>query len=304
MPEKGFKQSVSDYQIELKHWVTDSVYILIGIAAATFGLKGFLLPSNFIDGGVTGISLILNAVTRVPLGVLIFIINLPFIVLGYYAITKRFAIKSIIAIGLLSLFVHLVHIPVVADDAILVAAFGGFFLGLGIGMAIRGGAIIDGTEVLAIYISRRTPLTVGNVILIFNLIIFLTAATVFSIEIALYAILTYFAASRTIDFVIDGVEEYMAVTIVSHKSEEVRKAIIYKMKKGCTLYKGKSGYTMSDDGKELKDVMIVFTVMTRLEYAHLKTEIEKVDDKAFLVLTTAKDTVGGITKKKPLHKIK
>ena len=276
----------------------------MGIAAAAFGLKGFLLPSNFIDGGVTGISLIVNAVSEIPLGLLIFIINLPFLILGYFAITRRFAVKSIVAIAVLALMIHVLNFPAITDDKILVATFGGFFLGLGIGMAIRGGAIIDGTEVLAIYLSRKTPLTVGNVILLFNLIIFMSAAYILSVETALYAILTYFAASKTVDFVIDGVEEYMAVTIMSHKYEDVRKAIVYTMGKGCTLFTGKSGYTVTNNGKELKDIMIVYTVITRLEYARLKTEIDKVDKKAFMVLTTVKDTVGGLTKKKPLHNIK
>lgn len=302
--EGDFRKQVSDLEIEITHWVTDSLYILIGIASAAFGLKGFLLPSNFIDGGVTGISLIVSAVSSIPLGVLIFAINLPFIVLGYFAITRRFAIKSIVAIAVLSLTIHIFHFEAITNDKILVAAFGGFFLGLGIGMAIRGGAIIDGTEVLAIYLSRRTPLTVGNIILIFNLIIFLTAAYVLSAEVALYAILTYFAASRTVDFVIDGLEEYMAVTIISHRHEEVRKAIVNTMKKGCTLFKGQSGYTLSPNGESLQDITIVYTVVTRLEFARLKTEIEKVDKKAFVVLSTVKDTVGGITKQKPLQKIK
>ncbi|MBL7473458.1 YitT family protein [Robertkochia sediminum] len=302
--EKNFKKQVSDLEIELRHWVTDTFYIFIGIASATFGLKGFLLPSNFIDGGVTGISLIVSAISGIPLGILIFAINLPFLILAYFAITRRFAIKSIIAIAVLSLAIHLFHFEAITNDRILVAAFGGFFLGLGIGMAIRGGAIIDGTEVLAIYLSRKTPLTVGNIILIFNLLIFLTAAYVLTAEIALYAILTYFAASRTVDFVIDGLEEYMAVTIISHKYEEVRKTIVGKMRKGCTLFKGQSGYTTTADGKTLRDITIVYTVITRLEFARLKTEIEKVDSNAFMVLSTVKDTIGGLTKKKPIHKIK
>ncbi|WP_224490373.1 YitT family protein [Robertkochia flava] len=303
-PEKTFRKQVEDLEVEVKHWITDSIYILIGIVSATFGLKGFLLPSNFIDGGVTGISLIISAVSAIPLGILIFGINLPFLILGYFVISKRFAVKSIVAITLLSTLVHLITIPAVTDDKILVAAFGGFFLGLGIGLAIRGGAIIDGTEVLAIYTSRKTPLTVGNVILIFNLIIFITAAYIISVEIALYAILTYFAASQTVDFVIDGVEEYMAVTIISLKYEEVRRVIVETMGKGCTLFRGQSGYSPYLSGSANRDIMIVYTVITRLEYARIKREIEKVDSKAFVVLTTVKDTVGGLTRKKPLHNIK
>ena len=302
--EFNFKKEVSDLEVEITHWITDSIKILIGIASAAFGLKGFLLPSNFIDGGVTGISLIVSVLTEIPLGILIFGINLPFLILAYFAITKRFAMKSIMAIALLAFVIHIFEFQAVTDDKILVAAFGGFFLGLGIGLAIRGGAIIDGTEVLAIYLSRKTPLTVGNIILLFNLVIFLFAAYVLSVEIALYAILTYFSASRTVDFVIDGLEEYMAVTIISHQHEEIRKVIVYTMGKGCTLYKGQSGYSLAADGINLQDIMIVQTVITRLELARLKTEIDKVDKKAFVILSTVKDTVGGNMKKKPLHNIK
>ncbi|TRZ45341.1 YitT family protein [Robertkochia solimangrovi] len=300
--QRSLRKQVDDRFIEVSHELTDFLYIFIGVTAASFGLKGFLLPSNFIDGGVTGISLIVSALSNASLSLLIFLFNLPFIGLAYFAISKRFAIKSILGILLLSLAVHFIPFPPITEDKILIAAFGGLFLGLGIGMAIRGGAIIDGTEVLAIYISRKSVLSVGSVILIFNLFIFLSAAYFLSTETALYAILTYFSASKTVDFVIDGVEEFMGITIISEKSDEIRKVIIEKMGRGCTIFKGQNGY--APNGMPLRDTNIVYTVITRLEYSNFKTEIDKVDRNAFMVTTTVKDTEGGMIKKKPINKIK
>ncbi|MEL4308261.1 YitT family protein [Joostella sp. CR20] len=300
--EQSFKKQVNDLQVEISHEIQDIIYLLIGVLSASFGLKGFLLPSSFIDGGVTGISLIVQELTEIPLSFLIFLLNMPFVILAYVAISKRFAINSAIGIFLLAIAVHFIPFPTITDDKILIAAFGGFFLGLGIGMAIRGGAIIDGTEVLAIYISRKSSLTVGNVIMIFNVFIFMTAAYIFSTEIALYAILTYFSASKTVDFVIDGIEEFIGVTIISDKCDEIRKTIIHKMGRGCTIYNGKRGF--SPDNSPLKGIDIVYTVITRLEMSTLKTEIDKIDKGAFIIMNSVKDTKGGMIKKKPLTKIK
>lgn len=260
------------------------------------------MPSAFIDGGVMGISLMVNELFGIPLSLLIVGFNLPFLALAYISIGRRFAIKSVVCIVLLALAVFLLPFPQVTDDKILVAAFGGLFLGLGIGLAIRGGAIIDGTEVLAIFISKKTSLTVGNVILIFNVIIFLNAAYFLSTEIALYAILTYFSASKTVDFIIDGIEEFMGITIISEKSEEIRLAIIEKMGRGCTIFKAENGF--SKNGEERKPVDVVYTVITRLEMSKLKTEIDKVDRDAFIIMASVKDAKGGMIKKKPIKKIK
>ena len=284
------------------HGISDFFYLILGITSASFGLKGFLMPSAFIDGGVMGISLMVNELFGIPLSLLIVGFNLPFLALAYISIGRRFAIKSVVCIVLLALAVFLLPFPQVTDDKILVAAFGGLFLGLGIGLAIRGGAIIDGTEVLAIFISKKTSLTVGNVILIFNVIIFLNAAYFLSTEIALYAILTYFSASKTVDFIIDGIEEFMGITIISEKSEEIRLAIIEKMGRGCTIFKAENGF--SKNGEERKPVDVVYTVITRLEMSKLKTEIDKVDRDAFIIMASVKDAKGGMIKKKPIKKIK
>ncbi len=291
-----------DIEVEIEHEVYDFLSIIAGVLSASFGLESFLIPNGFIDGGITGISLIMNELTNIPLSVLIAGLNLPFLILGYASIGKRFAIKSIIGIILLAIAVEFIPYPMLTEDPILVAAFGGFFLGLGIGLAIRGGAIIDCTEVLAIYISRKTTLTVGNIILIFNLLIFLVAAYLLSVEIALYAILTYFAASKTVDFVIDGIEEYIGVTIISEHSEAIRVAITEGLGRGCTIYSGKRGFSPS--GRPLPDTNIIYTVITRLELSSFNTAIDKIDKNAFVIMASVKDARGGMIKKKPIKKIK
>jgi uncharacterized membrane-anchored protein YitT (DUF2179 family) len=286
-------------QVELQHVVRDSFMIVLGVLSASFGLKCFLLPNSFLDGGVTGISLIATELTGISLSILIVVINIPFMILAFSTISRQFAIRSIIAIVLLAISIHLLPFTSITDDKLLIAIFGGFFLGLGIGLAIRGGSVIDGTEVLAVFISRRTSLTIGDIILIFNIIIFSFAAYVFSVEIALYAILTYLAAAKTVDFVVSGIEEYVGVTIISEKSEEIRIAIIEKMGRGCTLYTGKKGFAKK--GEPLKETDIVYTLLTRLELSKLHTELDKIDQDAFVVMHSIKDAKGGMIKKRPLE---
>lgn len=293
-----FKSEIKNLRIEFLHIFRDSLFILLGIMAAAFGLKGFLLPNSFIDGGVTGISLIVSELSGVAFSVLLVLINIPFLILAFSNINRLFALKSIGAIILLALAVYFIPFPLVTQDKLLISLFGGFFLGLGIGLAIRGGSVIDGTEVLAVFISRKTSLSIGDVILLFNIIIFGFAAYVFSVEIALYAIITYFAASKTVDFVVSGIEEYVGVTIISEKSEEIRLAIIEKMGRGCTLYMGKKGFAKK--GEELKDTMIVYTLLTRLELTKLQTELDKIDKDAFIVMHSIKDARGGMIKKRPM----
>lgn len=222
--------------------IKDILFITLGVAAAAFGLKGFLLPNQFLDGGVMGISLLVNVVTSIDLSVLVILINLPFVVIAYTQISKMFAFKTLAAIGLLAMVLAVVEFPTITEDKLLISVFGGFFLGVGIGLSIRGGSVIDGTEVLAIYSSRKTTLTVGDIILILNIFIFTLAAYILNIETALYAILTYLVASKTVDFVVHGIEEYTSVMIVSQKSDEIKEAIITRLGRGVTILKGKSGY--------------------------------------------------------------
>lgn len=292
------KQSNEDSRISLKLLVKDIAFIFLGIVSAGFGLKGFLLPNSFIDGGAMGISLLVSEVSGWSLSILIVLINLPFLILGFSQVGRSFTIKSILAIITLAFVVHLVPYPIITSDKLLIAVFGGFFLGSGIGLAIRGGSVIDGTEVLAIYLSKKTGLTIGDIILILNIVIFLVGGYILSIEIALYAILTFMAASRTIDFIIVGIEEYTGVTIISDFSEEIRIMITEKLGRGVTVYAGKGGY--GKRGKHLKPVDIVYTVTTRLEIARLKNEIAKLDENAFIIMNSITDTKGGMIKKRPL----
>lgn len=288
----------SVFKINVTPLIKDVIYIIIGIFSAGFGLKGFLLPNLFIDGGVMGISLLISETTGISLSILIIFVNLPFLILGLSQIGKQFAIKSIIAIIGLALIVHFVSYPLITSDKLLIAVFGGFFLGGGIGMAIRGGAVIDGTEVLAIYLSKKTGLTIGDIVLIFNILIFLFASYILSIEIALYAMLTYLTASKAIDFIIEGIEEYTGVTIISDDSEKIRYMITEKLNRGVTIYLGKSGFRKT--GSDFMEFDIVFTVITRLEIAKLQTEIDKIDPNAFIIMNSIKDTKGGMIKKRSL----
>ncbi len=290
---KGF------YELKVTFFRTirDIFLIILAIFSAAFGLKSFLLPSNFIDGGATGISLLISEVAGIPLYYLLILINLPFVFLGYKIIGTQFAIKTALAITGLAICVATVHFEPVTKDKLLVAIFGGFFLGAGIGLSVRGGAVIDGTEVLAIFLSKKLGTTIGDIIVFINIIVFSTAAYFLSVETALYSMITYLAASRTLDFIIEGIEEYTSVTIISSHSEEIREMIINKMGRGVTIYKGKKGF-----GKrgETKDVEIVFTVITRLELNKLNTELKRIDPFAFIVMSSVKDTKGGMIKKRPL----
>src|SRR5688572_26965768 len=273
-----------------------AVLIIIGIFSAAFGLKSFLLPNNFIDGGATGISLLLSRILQVPLSPIIILVNIPFILLGYKQIGNVFTIRTILGIIGLAICIAVVDYPPVTNDKLLVAVFGGFFLGAGIGFAIRGGGVLDGTEVLAIYISRKTGSTIGDVILVINIMIFSTAVYFLGLETALYSMLTYLSASKTVDFLIEGIEEYLGVTIISRKNEEIRQMIINIIGRGVTVYKGTGGY--GKKGVLNQDTEIVFTVVTRLEIARLRSEIEKIDDDAFVVMHSIKDTKGGMIKKR------
>jgi uncharacterized membrane-anchored protein YitT (DUF2179 family) len=284
-------------QVAIRRTVKDVILMVAGVFSAAFGLKGFLLPNKFIDGGATGISLLTALLTDIPIAVLIVLVNAPFIVLGYITLGRSFAVKTALAILGLAIVLSVVQFPVVTADKLLVAVFGGFFLGAGIGLAVRGGSVIDGTEVLAIYLSKKLGTTIGDIILAINIVIFSTVAYVLSIETALYSMITYLAASKTLDFIVEGIEEYMGVTIISSHSEEIRQMIINTLGRGVTVYTGKGGY-----GKrgEQRDLEILYTVITRLEMSRLNLEIEKIEPNAFVVVTSVRDTRGGIIKKRRL----
>jgi len=292
----GRGKHVFKLRVAAKHLLKDILLITLGIFSAGFGLEGFLLPSKFIDGGATGISLLVSEISSISLSVLLILVNLPFIFLGYRVISKQFAIKAALAITGLAIILATVHFPTVTHEKLLVAVFGGFFLGAGIGLTVRGGAVLDGTEILAIAISRRANSTIGDIIIIINIIVFSAAAYFLSIESALFSMITYLAASKTLDFVIEGIEEYTGITIISGHSDEIHKMIVNDLGWGVTIYKGKRGF-----GKRghIQEMDIIYTIITRLEINKLNAEIAKIDPNAFIVTHSIKDTKGGMLKKRP-----
>lgn len=283
---------------DLFNQLLDIAQIIAGIFSAAFGSKAFLLPNEFIDGGATGLSLLSAAISGAPFHILIIAINIPFVIMGLKTLGKTFALKTTIAVLGLSVILAWVEFPVVTHDKLLVAAFGGFFLGAGIGLAVRGGCVIDGIEILAIYLSKKTSLTIRDVILFINMVIFASAAYFLGTERAMYSMITYLAASKTLDFIIEGIEEYVGVTIVSSKGEQIQTMISNKMGRGVTIYNGKKGY-----GKrgETNEIDILYTVITRLEINKLKRELDKIEPNAFVVMHSVKETKGGIIKQRPLQ---
>jgi uncharacterized membrane-anchored protein YitT (DUF2179 family) len=290
---KGWRE----FKITVIRHLQDFALITVGIFSAAFGFKGFLLTNHFIDGGATGISLLISALSSIPLYILIICVNIPFIILAFNTVSKPFAIKTILAISGLALVLATVTFPDVTRDNLLVAVFGGFFLGAGIGLSVRGGAVIDGTEVLAIFLSRKLGTTIGDIIIIINVIIFGAAAYLLSVEIALYSMITYLAASKTLDFIVEGIEEYTGVTIISSHSKEIKHMIIETLGRGVTVYNGKSGFGKTG---ETRDIEIIYTVVTRLELNRLNSEIQKIDSNSFVVMSSVKDTKGGMIKKRRL----
>ena len=259
------------------------------------GIKGFLLPSHFIDGGVTGISMLGSAVTSTSVSIWIAVVNLPFIALGYRQIGGAFAIRSAIGIGGLSVALATVPFPDATHDRLLIAIFGGLFLGAGVGLAVRGNAVLDGTEIAALLISRRSDLLkVGDVILLFNVVLFLAAMKLLGIEEGLYSILTYISAARTIDFVIHGIEEYTAITIVSRSSGEIAARIMADLGRGVTVYKGRGGLSFEDQE-------ILYCVVTRLEMGKVKSIVRTLDSGAFITAHSLADVQGGMVKRTHLH---
>lgn len=285
--------------IHLRQRARNTVLTFLGVGLACFGLKGFLVPNGFIDGGVTGISLLLNHISGVPVSLWLVLFNIPFIIIGYKQIGKSFAFRTLIAVAALSAAIYFIDFPVITHDKLLISIFGGFFLGAGIGFAMRGGAVLDGTEIVAVYANRRSSFSVGDIILIINILIFLWAAFILGVEAALYSILTYLSASKTVDYIVQGIEEYTGVTIISAKSREIKEAITRNLGRGVTVYKGERG--LGTNQYPEKQIDIIFTVVTRLEVSKIKDEVHAIDRKAFLVMNVITETKGGLIKRRPLH---
>ncbi len=280
-------------------YLSDAIYIFLGIVSAAVGLKGFLLPNGFFDGGAMGISLLLNHFVQTDLSIFIVAVNIPFVFLGFKQISLLFALKSAVAIFLLALTVHYLEMPLLTQDKLLIAIFGGVFLGMGIGLSMRGGAVIDGTEVLAVQVSRRSSISVGFFIAIFNFALFLCVAYLVNIETAMYSMLTYVAASRMVDYLVSGIEEYIGITIISPDFERILEVLTHQLQRGVTVYRTEGGYGKTGDVTDERKAL--YCVVTRLEVTRLLVEIEKLDPDAFIIQHSIKDTKGGMIKRRPLQ---
>lgn len=270
-------------------------YIAIGILFASVGLQGFLVPNNFLDGGVTGISILVTSYFHVHISFLIAIINLPFIFMGYKKIGKTFAIQALLAVLLLAAAMYFIEFPVFTNDKVLIAVFGGFFTGLGIGFVIKGGGVIDGFDVIGEYTGRKTSFSSGEIILALNTLMILGAAFKFGIESAMYSILVYFVALKTTNYVVDGFEEFTALTIVSREHELIKELIVSDFNKALTVYKGVRGY-LPNSNTSIVDCDIIMVVVTRLEIYRIKEAVMRIDPKAFLFMNSINEVKGGVIK--------
>lgn len=274
------------------------MYILAGVGCATLALQGFMIPNHFLDGGVTGISILLHEYFHLPMYLLLTILNLPFLYIGYKKIGKTFAIQTALAIFLLSVLMYFIHIPgAITNDKVLIALFGGFLIGLGIGFVIRGGAVIDGLEVIADYTHKKSGFSTSEIILLINSLLFLAVAFKFGIEAAMYSILTYYTALKTSDYVVDGFEEFTALTVISRNHEEMKSIIVNDFGKAISVYKGERGYLPGNFDIH-HDCDIVMTIVTRLEVHRLKQELAAADPEAFFFVQSIKEVTGGVTKKR------
>ncbi len=273
------------------------IYNVLGVLFAVIGLQGFMVPNNFLDGGVTGISILARGFSDIHISWLLIVFNLPFLIIGYSKIGQTFSLKALIAILLLALGMYFIEIPPVTEDKVLIAVFGGFFIGMGIGFVIRGGGVIDGLEVIGYYTQKKSGFTSGEIILALNTLIILGAAYSFGIETGMYSILVYFTAMKTADYVVNGFEEYTAVTIISKDHDQIKELIVNEFGKAISIYKGERGYLPgSFDVKS--DVDVIMTIVTRLEIHRIKEAVTEIDPKAFFYVQSIKEVKGGLIKKK------
>ena len=280
--------------------INDITFIIAGILICGFALKSFLVPNNFFDGGVTGISLLIHELYGINIAWIIIIANIPFIIMGSFQVNKKFAWKTFAAIIGVGICLQFIPYPIITSDKLLVCIFGGVFMGTGIGLAIRGGCALDGIEVLALYTLKRSSFTVSEIILGINVIIFSIAAFKLGLPTALYSVMTYYAASHTINFVIEGLEEYTGFTIISGQSELIKEKLVLELGRGITVYKGERGF-LKDSFDISHPVDIIFTIVTRLEVRRLKNMVYAIDPKAFMFTSSIKEASGGVLKKRARH---
>ena len=271
--------------------------IIVGTSLAVLAMKGFMIPNRFLDGGVTSISIILHEVFKINIGFFIIILNAIFIYIGYKKIGKTFAMQTMITVILFSLGLTFVQIKPITNDKLLIAIFGGILIGTGSGLVIRGGGLLDGFEVITVFTQRRTGLSNSEITTLFNIIIFGFAIIFFGIETSMYSIITYFTATRATDYVVDGIEEFTAVNIISSKPEEIKSFLVNELGKGITVYKGEKGY-LPNSYDVKTDADIIVTIVTRLEIKQIHDAVINIDENAFVYVHIIKEATGGILKDK------
>jgi uncharacterized membrane-anchored protein YitT (DUF2179 family) len=272
-----------------------TIFIIFGAILMGVGIEEFLVPNRILDGGIVGISIILSHLTGVKLGIFIFVLNIPFFFIGYKQIGKTFALSTLLGIAVLSVTTALLHnVPALTEDLLLATVFGGIVLGVGVGIVIRYGGSLDGTEIMAILINKRTPFSVGEIIMFFNVFIFAIAGFVFGWDRAMYSLLAYYIAFKTIDIVIAGLDESKSAWIISEQHKEIGETILARLGRGVTYLKGEGAYTGDDKN-------VIFCVITRLEEAKLKEIVQEIDPSAFLAVANISEVRGGRFKKKDIH---
>ena len=274
--------------------LSEYAQIAIGIVLASIGLKAFLLPNGFLDGGVTGIALLINRLVHINISLLLVLISIPFLIIGYFTVSKRIILKSVISILGLALFIHFENFGVITEDKFLISIFGGLFLGSGIGIAIRNGCVLDGSEILGVFINDRLGISIGKVILLFNIILFTITAFVISKEIAMYSILTYIVTAKVTDMVIEGFEDFIGVSIVSKDFDKIKVEIIKELGAGMTIYKGKRGFINQG---ETEDIDIIHTIINRIDIKKMYRIISNIDEDAFIVEFDVNNVKGGVLRR-------
>lgn len=278
----------------LKQGFSEGFQIALGILLASIGLKVFLLPNGFLDGGVTGIAILISQLFDLNISIVLLIVSIPFLLLAWNTLTKKIVLKSFLSIIALALFIHFENFSSVTDDKLLIAIFGGLFLGAGIGITIKNGAVLDGSEILGIFVNQRFGISIGKVVLLFNIILFSITAVLVSIEVSMYSILTFLITAKVIDLMIEGFEDYVGLMIISEKYDEIEKGLIHEIGVGITIYKGSKGYGQRGHQEQNE---IIHTVINRIDINRTYHLVDKLDDQAFIIEFDVNNVKGGILKK-------
>ena len=280
--------------LNYKQVLNQTFQISLGIVLASIGLKAFLLPNGFLDGGVTGIAILISQIFDVNISMILLITSIPFLILAWHTLTRLIVLKSFIAITALAIFIQFENFSSITDDKLLIAIFGGLFLGSGIGLAIKNGAVLDGSEILGIYVNTRFGISIGKVILIFNIILFSITAFLLSIEVSMYSILTFLITAKVIDLMIEGFEDYVGLMIISDQSKEIANRLIEEVGAGITMYKGSKGYGSRGLQNQTE---IIHTVINRIDIRRTYNLIDEIDSKSFIIEFDVNNVKGGILKK-------